>query len=199
MTHPERKSFPDEVNALAEAFVKGQRDGESNADVWSAMLELILQRERVRHGVNVGTKKAAALDEATLAKMKSWDSDDPTMLLLEKIFRRLATNRGDDAHALLERAIADRTRAVSEDQRRKAKAPRRKNPVVTLIEDIVRGKSDISREGLDRALRAQSGKGVIFDIDEEFIYPADESFKGIRVDGLKDQLTRAKRRLAKAG
>ena len=86
------------------------------------MIELVLQRERLRHGVNVGTVRAAALDKATLAKMASWDSDDPTMSTLEKVFRRLATNRGDEAVALLKRAVAIQNARLQELSGREAEA-----------------------------------------------------------------------------
>ena len=83
MTHSERKSFPDELSALAESFVQGQRDGESEAELASAVIELFFQSERLRHGVSVGTVEAAAIDKQTMAKMQSWDSDDPMMSTLE--------------------------------------------------------------------------------------------------------------------
>jgi len=199
LTHQEQKSLVEQLLALEESFVQGERDGESDAELASVVIELVLQRERLRHGVNVGTVRAAALDKATLAKMASWDSDDPTMSTLEKVFRRLATNRGYEAVALLKRAVADRVRAVSEDQRRKAKAPRPKHPIVVLIEEIVRGKPEISAHELKCALRAQSGKDVIAYVDKEHIYPVDASFRDVTFESLKDRLTLARKRFVKAG
>jgi hypothetical protein len=195
----EQQAFLEALQQLEKRFAEGGQHRETDEETAEAIVGLILERERLRQGVAGGTTDGHAVDKRTLSKMAEWDSDDPSMLTLEKVFRRLANGRGIDAVVLLKRAITDRQRAVSEEQRRRASAPRRQHPVQVLVEQIVALNPAISAKKLERALRREVGRGVILLIDETEIQPCDESFKAVKLSGLDDRLSDARKKIAKAG
>ncbi len=199
MTGAEQKVFLESLKKLEEGFSEGGHHGESDREIAEAMIKFVIERERLRRGVAAGTPSGVAVDMETLTQMAGWDSDDPAMLVLEKVFRRLATGRGNEAVVLLKRVITDRALAVSQAQRRRASAPREQHPVQELIERIVATRPGISAKELERALRNEEGKEVIFDMDDVDIHPRNENFKVIKVSGLRDRLTDARKKIAKAG
>ena len=186
---------------LEEDFAKGGRPNETNKQLAKAIVTLILKRERRRRGVPDRGRSAKIVDSETIAKMQAWDSDDPLMSTLEKVFHRLTSGRGGDAIALLKASITAKAEAISNDQARKARMPRGGHPIKVLIETIVRSRPDISVAELEQALLRESGPGhaVICDMDEDEIWPSDPKFKPLAVSGLKDHLMRAKRKIAEAG
>lgn len=192
-------SFEQQVEELNDEFLRGEVPGESEDDVGSALLDHVLKRERLRHGVDDNSPAAVQLDVQTLQRMATWDSDNPGLLVAEKALRRLASKQRAEAVKLLKAAINARIQAISDAQSRKAQEPRRKNPVDDLIEEIVTRKPGISEKELFRALRAQIGRGVITDIDDDVIVPADEDSKSIKVGGLGTRLSRIRKKITKAG
>lgn len=199
MSTKQQQSLADRLLELEKQFSDEEPLNESDSQVADAILDHILERERLSYGVVDGTPEAGAVDNATLTKMSEWDTDDPAMLHIEKVLRRLAIGRGADAVTLLKRAITARQQAVSDEQRRRASLPRKVDPLQQLIEQIVRSRPKISCKELERALRGEIGKGVIFDIDETEISLIDDKRAPVPLSGLKDRLTRAKRKIAKAG
>jgi hypothetical protein len=160
---------------------------------------LVLKRERLRHRVEDDSPLAHKIDGQTLKKIADWDSDDPRLLVAEKALQRLVSKQGNQAITLLKAAINSKIQAISDTQRLKAKTPRRANPVDLLIEEIVARNPTISEKNLMVALNAEIGRGIILDIDEESITPSDGNIKEIKVSGLKDRLTRIRKKFAKAG
>ncbi len=80
-----------------------------------------------------------------------------------------------------------------------ATAKRRQHPIVALIHQLVRDKPSISAKQLERSLKALVGEGVVCNVTETALEPEDTNFKPIPLTGLKDHLTRAKKKIAKAG
>ncbi len=199
MTGSEQQVYLERLKELEERFSQGGHEGESDIEIAEAIIRLVIERERLRSGVTAGTSSGVAVDMQTLTKMAGWDSDDPAMLALEKVFRRLATGRGKDAISLLKRVIIDRALAASQAQRRRASTPRHQHPVQELIERIVTSRPNASAKELEKALRSEVGKGVILDMDDIEIHPLNEKFKAIKVSGLRDRLTDARKKIAKAG
>lgn len=199
MTSDKPKPFDQHLQQLEDEFVRGEQLGESDEDIARALLEFILKRERLRLGVDADELLAQKVDHQTLTKMSEWDSDDPMLSTVEKVFRKMATGQGTSAVLLLKAAVKAKIQAISDEQRRKAQTPKRANPVNVLIEQMVTRNQAISVKELLRALHGQIGQGVIDDIDDEYITPADGNFEEIKVDGLKDRLTRIKKKIAKAG
>jgi len=184
-----------------EAFSVGGNEGESDESLANDLVKFILERRRILADVPDGSKAAGMVDKQTLKLMQEWDSDNPAMSTLEKVLRRLATGRGVAAVELLKSAVTLRAEALSRDQSRKAKAPRKQHLVDELIEHEVIRNPNISEKELLRKLHGRVGWGVIESIESDEIitndYPASPILK---VSGLKDRLTRVKKRVfAKAG
>ena len=192
------KPLGKKLEDLHQAFIQGEQPGETQEAVAAAVLELVLDRERVRHQVAPGTHAAAKVDRLTLSRMRSWDTDDPALAVIEKFLRRLAEERGVDAVALLEQAIKNREQSVSKEQRRKASTPRKPRPFDQLIESLVAANPKISAKELERALKAQVGKGVIAHMDDTEIDLVGGS-KAINTASLPDRLTKARKKIFKAG
>jgi hypothetical protein len=199
MTSDKPTPFDQHLQQLESEFVRSEQLGESDEDIARALLEFILKRERLRLGVDGDELLAQKVDNQTLTKMSEWDSDDPMLSTVEKVFRKIATGQGTSAVLLLKAAVNAKIQAISDEQRRKAQTPKRANPVNVLIEQMVTRNQTISVKELLRALHGQIGQGVIDDIDDDYITPADGKFEEIKVDGLKDRLTRIKKKIAKAG
>lgn len=196
MNKEQQHSFSDSLRQLEQKFSDGEQPGETDAQIAEELINLILEAVRRSRGVVGGTPEGGTVDAEALAKMADWDSDDPELLIAEKALRRLATGGGADAVALLKRAASNRQQAVSNEQRRRASTPR-KSALQDLIERIVATNRNISTKELERRLRRERGRGVIFDMDATEITLCDEA--PVKISGLKDRLTRAKKKIAKAG
>jgi hypothetical protein len=199
MNHMAKPTFEEELIALEKEVTASGLADESEQDIAEALWQFTLEYERRRHRVKAGTPEGNAVDRQTHAAIMAWDSNDSSMSTLEKALRRLAEGRGLAAVGLLKDNIIRRSRAAAEEQRRKAKSPRRKHPVDALIEDLVRADPQLSAKQVQRALEAKVGRGVIASMDDEEIVPTDAAARMIKVDGLPDRLTRIKKRIARAG
>ena len=195
----QQQSFSDSLHQLEQKFSDGGQPGESDAQIAQELVHLILERERLRRGVNEGTPEGAAVDAETLTRMAKWDSDNPALLPTEKALRRFATGRGADGVALLKRAITDRQASISLEQRRRASRPRKRDPLQALIEGIVATRPKISEKELLRLLRSNISRGVIEYVDDTNIVLEEGPPFTVKLSSLKDRLTRTKKKFAKAG
>jgi hypothetical protein len=191
-----QSEFEAALTALEKRFIKEERPNETDEDIANAILDLVLSRERLRRGVADDTPEAETVDAETIARMQTWDTDDSEMSTLEKVFRKLASGTGPSAVVLLRDAITKRQRAVSEAQSERARTERAPRPFDALLVQIVKANPTISAKGLERTLGAEVGKGVIFTIDEDEgeIILCDDKAKPIKTAGLKDRLTRLKKK-----
>lgn len=199
MSSEHNKSMNQQIDEFCDDFITQEVIGETDDDIANAILDLTLKIERVRHHVTVGSLEAETIDEQTIEKMTTWDSDDPDMSTLEKVFRRIADGRGLDGVDLLKKAIRSKAQAASDSQRKKAQAPRRQHPVDELIEQIISERPGASAKEVLREIEAGIGKGLVLDVDDETIIPSDGTFRDIKISGLPDRLTRIKKKIAKAG
>jgi hypothetical protein len=199
MSNRTQQSFPDRLLELEKKFCDGGHPDESDAQIADAILDHILERERLSYGVVDGTPEADAVDKATVTKMSEWDTDDPELAYLEKALRRLAIGRTIDAVTLLKRAITDRQQAVSDEQRRRASTPRESHPLDKLIESIAAKNPSISAKELIDVLCSEVGNGIIAKVGDFEIEFVDRSRRPVKVSGVPDRLTRAIKRIAKAG
>lgn len=197
MTRNEQQLFEEALEKLHQKFLEKENEGESDQAIASDLLELILERERLRHGIVSGTPEADALSATTLLRMISWDSTDPSLAVHEKTLQRLAL--GDSANAVryLKRAIQQKIDAFSELQRQRAKQSRGEHPVNALIEDQVRQNPKISAHDLYLALKKQVGQGILARVDKLEIEPVDDKSPIIQTSSLKYRLTRVKKKLAR--
>ena len=196
----QEQTFPQKLEALAKAFVVAERPGETDAEVAFAVLDFVLSYERLRRQVTAGTDEANAVDAQTIFKMKTWDSDDPTMLIVEKVLRRLAEGRGEESMNLLKTSIQIKAQELSKKQAEVAKQPRksRQQPMSGLVEQIVSQEPGISQNQLFQAL-----KRMLVTMDDPPYSHSGGSFKSrdtrfpnINNDALSQFLYRAKKKLS---
>jgi hypothetical protein len=194
-----QQSFLDILLELGQRFSNDEQHEVSNEQAAADLVHLVLETRRRCHGVVGDTPEGDAVDADTIAKMTGWDADDPALLTAEKVLRRFATGRGVDGVVLLKRAITDRQLAISDEQRRRASAPREFNQLQALIERMVRDRPTISAKELEKRLHQEIGNGVVQDMDDTEITLAYGTKTSVKVSGLKDRLTDAKKKIAEAG
>jgi hypothetical protein len=197
MTKSKQQLFEEELGKLYAEFANRERKDESDESIASDLLDLILQRERLRQGIVAGTPEASDIDATTLKLMSTWDSDDPRVAVLEKTMRKLALGDNVAAIRYLRISAEQKLNAFREEQRERARTPREPHPVDMLIERIVLQNPKITERGLYNALRKQVGAGVIAAIDEREIEPEDDKVPTIKLSGLKDRLYRARKKLSR--
>ena len=184
--------FDAQLQRLYATFVAVPGTSEPAGKLADAMLTLILRRARAQQGATYKRSLWGAIDEKTLSKMAAWDTNDPGLSTIEKVFKRFAVGRGTDAITLLKASVEARRKAVSKSQSEIAKKPRRQHPVVALIQNIVADNPSIDHNQLLHALRRRCGGEVVEEItDGQIIH---NGFPPIAVSGLKDQLSRAKKK-----
>jgi hypothetical protein len=199
MSSQHNKSINQQIDEFYDDFIKQEVIGETDDDIANAILDLALKIERARHRVTVGSLEAETIDEQTIEKMTTWDSDNPDMSTLEKVFRRIAKGRGLEGVDLLKKAIRSKAQAVSDLQRERAQTPRPQHPVDKLIEQIISERPEATAKEVLREIEANIGKGLIFNVDDETITPADEKYMDVSISGVPDRITRIKKKIAKAG
>ncbi len=194
MTVPTTQSLQELLAELDRDFVAAERPDETDEQVAVAVIEWILQRERVRYQVSDGAPDALKVDCLTIKKMLEWDSDDPAMSTVEKVLRRLAEGRGNSAMTLIQN-LQKKAQQLSDEMRRRASVPRNKHPVDVLIEQFLRETPSISEKLVLRKLEAEVGGDVIWAItDGGVIEPFDTGYPALKVSGLKNRLSQIKKK-----
>ena len=196
----QEQTFAQNLQILVAAFVSEGHAEETDAEVADAILEFVLTHERLRRQVTAGTNEAKEVDAQTIAKMRSWDSNDSAMSTLEKVLHRLAGDRGADGIRLLKDAINASALAVSKKQASVAKLPRksRQQPMSGLVEQIVRQDPEIKQQQLLFALKRQLASMA----DPPYRYsgnsfkPTDGELLTIDYSAMADYLYRAKQKLS---
>jgi hypothetical protein len=191
----EKQKFLDELNRLETKFKKAEMAEESATKISSDLVELILWRERMRRGVSDRHHLWPEVDAETLARMAAWDTSDPQHVLTEKVLRRLAEGSGEGAVNLLKAAIDSRRQEFSKVQSSRAKAERTKGPLVTIIQQLVQENPAIDGNTLLTRLKRLCGQGVLSHIDAVEIHFEDPNTKSVKLTGLKDKLSRAKKKI----
>ena len=186
--------FEEQVEALYESFGHSDDQNESDYELATALMQLILERQRLQRGVANDERLWPDVDEQTIKALTAWDTDDPDFSTIQKVFNRLAVGRGESAVTLLKRAICDKKSAVSKVQRRRAKTPRTINPIDQWIDDILKKRPDITISDLREKLEGSSPNDVIRSIEDGEIIPQDTKLKPIQVSGLATRLSRRRKK-----
>jgi hypothetical protein len=195
MTTPTTKSLNVLLAQLDHDFLAAEQTGQSDDELAADVLEWILKRERVRYQVTEGSPTTVKVDRLTIQKMLDWDSDDPEMSTVEKVLRRIAEGRGSSAMTLV-RCLQEKAQRISNEMRRRASVPREQHPVDDLIEQFVLRDRSISEKLLLRKLENEVGGDVISAItDGGFIEPFDTDYPKLKVSGLKNRLSRIKKKI----
>lgn len=195
-----RIPFAEKLEQLVAAFESEERPDEKDAEVADAMLEFVLNYERLRRQVTDGTDEANAVDAETIAKMKSWDSNDPTMSTVEKVLHRLAQGRAEDGIKLLKRSIQIRAQEVSKRLTQVAKQPRksRQQPMSGLVEQLIRQNPEMTERQLFQNLKRMLAtmEDPPYSHSGESFKTMDKRFHDIKNEGIGDFRHRAKKKLS---
>jgi len=192
--------FSEVVDALGKAFTNRGKPDESDAEITDAILDFILEHERLRHRISASSAQARKIDVVTLKRLATWDSSDPSMSTIEKVFQRLAKGRGSDAVALLKATVEQKSLALSNAQKARASLPRhdRRQPMSALVEQIWLKDSSISENRLFHAICRQ-----LKDMDDPPYNYSLNTFKArnpkhsdIPKTALRQYLYRAKKKLS---
>lgn len=164
------------------------------------LLENILWKERIRKGLERTEKDHAVSDWETLERMRAWDTNDPQLAALEKVLRRLATNRGDEAMRLLDLSIESRHEQLRRRQREIAKKSRAaRHPLSTMVDQIVQSNPKITENDLYHALRnamaTMANPPCLFSGDS--FKPSDKKHPAVPKKNLRQYLYRAKKKLSR--
>lgn len=175
----------------------------SPAKVGDQLLELLLWRERLRNGLEATPEDRATSDRITLEKLATWDTAAPELVVLEKVFRKMALGRGQDAMLLLKRSIENRLSQLHKRQQHIAKKPRgTKHPLTVMVEVIVRSNPEINQQKLFYELRKScdvDAATCTYSSSSEKFKPIEKKFADVPKKNLRQYLHRAKKSLTVAG
>jgi hypothetical protein len=175
----------------------------SPSKVGDQLLEWLLWRERLRNGLESTPEDRLTSDRITLDKLATWDTATPELVVLEKVFRKMALGRGQDGMLLLKRSIENRHSQLRKRQQQIAKKPRRtKHPLTTMVEVIVRSRPTITEQKLFHELRkscSDTTATCTYSSSSEKFKPIDKNFADVPKKNLRQYLYRAKKSLTVAG
>ena len=191
------------IQAAYEHFVAGGNEQESLEDQARAVIDWIFDRERRRHRVGDDPVAAYKVDRLTLHKMRTWDSDDPEMSTLEKVFRKLAIGEGPDAIALIRKQLALRSKKMSDlaSRGREARIARRKTAPTPLdqfkdlLEQRMRNKPDITSGQMQQEIERLQGGDLVECVTEDGEIRL-RGFEGRhpKMSGIANRMTRIKKK-----
>jgi len=168
------------------------------------VIELILWKERLRTNLETTIEDRHKSDIGTIAALKSMDTNDPKLVVIEKVFRQLVTDRRADAMRLLKASIENKFLEVSVRQQKNAAAPRQKkrHPLSFMVDSIVEKKPLINVHDLFKALIAASKSTTestcSYNFEKAAFIPINKKFKHIQKSDLSDYLYRSKQRNKRA-
>lgn len=144
------RSFGDELEDLKKAWLGEEVENESPEELGMAVMDFILRRERLRHGVHPGTPEASELDRRTRETLNQPDVLDPTHSLFEAFIGRLARNP--------EMAINYLTKFVENRSAQMAKVaqqprPGRRDGITVAIYDCLESNPKASAKTVGKYLR----------------------------------------------
>jgi hypothetical protein len=189
------QQYASKFRRLLKDFEEGGVSFETDADVVDAFLKLCLDLGRLRQPNTVDTRGKELIDRATLKKMATWDTDDPSLSTIEKIFSRLAEGRGIAAVTLLKNAIKLRAEQTSSEQSRRASTKRKPHPLDNVISKMVKRDPDISAKVVIEKLKASAPDFLLSSVEDGQIFFTDLSLIPLEVSGIPSRLLRIKKKL----
>ena len=175
----------------------------ADRELGEEILEFILIRERIRHGVESLSKYWADVDKQTLLRMQSWDTVQYKLLLSDRVFKLLAEGRNSDAAFLLKDATQTKVESYSLHQKEIANNPRPKalQPLTIEIKKILVTKPNISTSALYYELKREVSNMEFptLKITDNEIIPTSGKHHHVPRDNLRQYLSRAKKKIHSNG
>ena len=182
--------FEDRQKQLIEEWERNAKSAETEDEVGRALLDLFIERERIRRGVETPSPAQILVDCETLEQLKNARSLGPEFSFAEAAFRRLVD---DPASAIkyIEQSKANFSQAQSRAAR-KAR-PNRHDNLTKLINSIVAKTPNISAKEVGRKLEAN--EDVQFNASlREFVHDDDRS--SLNEKNLASRVSDAKKRVS---
>lgn len=175
----------------------------ADRELGKEVLEFILIRERIRHGVESLSEYWTDVDRQTLLRMQSWDTVQYKLLLSDRVFKLLAKGRNSDAVFLLKDATQSKVESYSLHQKEIASNPRPKalHPLTIEIVKILDTNPTISTNALYYELkRAVSNMEFpTLKITDSEIIPTTGKHHNVPKNNLRQFLSRAKKKIHSNG
>ena len=188
--------FP-ELEKQKERFLKRHSDIGVNRAGEKQVLEFILQHRRILLGVKKGTKLAAQVDKETLKRMSAMDVNEPKLLTIEKMIKRLARGEGVKGLKLLETKLKEDTKAISQRQRELGRREKRNlDPLTKRIERRLNQKKTLTcKEFIDELARSAPGR-MVDEVDSVngLVWLLEKS-EPVTFGAIANRFTRAKKRV----
>lgn len=157
--------FP-ELEKQKERFLKRHSDIGVNRAGEKQVLEFILQHRRILLGVKKGTKLAAQVDKETLKRMSAMDVNEPKLLTIEKMIKRLARGEGVKGLTLLETKLKEDANAISQRQRELGRREKRNlDPLTKRIERRLKQKITLTCKEFIDELASNAPDSVVDEVD----------------------------------
>lgn len=182
----EGPSFEEVQKHLTEKFLQDAPTAETDEELGSAILDLVLQSERLRRCVKAPSTEQDEVDRQTLERLSDQTELGPENALVESVFRRLTK---DPPAAMRHYRQAVQQRSAAQAQRAKSPRPRRWDSITRLINDIVADDTSITAEKVFEELTAIDG---IIVIDGEIRNTQDSTT--MKVGNLASRVSDAKKR-----
>ena len=188
--------FP-ELEKQKERFLKRHSGIGVNRAGEKQVLEFILQHRRILLGVKKGTKLAAQVDKETLKRMSAMDVNEPKLLTIEKMIKRLARGEGVKGLTLLETKLKEDTKAISQRQRELGRREKRNlDPLTKRIERRLNQKKTLTcKEFIDELARSAPGR-MVDEVDSVngLVWLLEKS-EPVTFGAIANRFTRAKKRV----
>ena len=188
--------FP-ELEKQKERFLKRHSGIGVNRAGEKQVLEFILQHRRILLGVKKGTKLAAQVDKETLKRMSAMDVNEPKLLTIEKMIKRLARGEGVKGLKLLETKLKEDTKAISQRQRELGRREKRNlDPLTKRIERRLNQKKTLTcKEFIDELARSAPGR-MVDEVDSVngLVWLLEKS-EPVTFGAIANRFTRAKKRV----
>jgi hypothetical protein len=183
------QSFEEARRRLEEHFLQEENVTETDAEIGAALLNFVLQQERLRHRVEGPGPEQEKVDRQTLERLYHQTELGPEYATIESIFKRLAK---DPVSAIRHYRQAHEQRSLKQSERAKLPRPQRHDSITKLIQDMVDLKPDIST----RAVKRELGRidGILVD-DEEIRNTQDGT--SMKCSNLASRVSDARRRAKK--
>lgn len=167
-------------------------------EVGQQLFNLLLWKERIKNGMERTAKERAISDNATIKKMRTWDTRAPELIALEKVLRLLATKNSDGAMLLLKRLIDNNRIQLRRQLQKIAKQPRKaRHPLSTIVDPIVKASPDITENKLFyEVLRViDKAENPVCNFNSNSFKPTDKKYPDVPRKNLSQYLSRAKKKL----
>ena len=171
------RDFPDlpfGSQQILDQFLANENQSQSHDQLATSAWKLTLQIWRDIHQLPTDAEHPE-IDRRLTQLIEQWDSDDPNLVIVEKLIKRLAEGRGKEAIEFIELSIKNKSEEFSKEQSARARKPRNHDKLTPLINEIAANNPDRPNSELARELEKYDRDGIIYCIEDGEIWVNGES------------------------